>query len=118
MKQKDFLIILIPAFIITILWVTFSIYHNYSTSTITDPLTIQIIPISGSFDTNAISKIKSRQSVNPLFDSQIQGDIISPTPTPIEPIPTGENGLSPTPTSSITPTPFVSPTVSITETPL
>jgi len=118
MKQKDLLIILIPTFILTVLWVIFSIYHNYTTSTITDPLTIQVVPIAGSFDTNAISKIKDRQLINPLYQSQNQGAVTSPTPTPATPTPTVENGPSVTPTESITPTPIISPEPSVTGTPL
>lgn len=81
MKQKDFLIILIPLFILTILWVVFNIYHNHVTSTIKDPLTFQIIPIEGKFDTNSINKIKNRQRVNPLYEKQSQ---INTTPIPTD----------------------------------
>lgn len=83
MKQKDFLIILVPLFILTVLWVIFNIYHNFVTSTITDPLTIQIIPIEGKFDIQEISRLKDRERINPLYEISSQ---ISPTPTPIEEI--------------------------------
>lgn len=79
MKQKDFLIILIPAVILSILWVIFSIYHNLTTSTIKDPLTFQIIPIEGKFDTETINKLKEKQRINPLFNI-VAGET---TPTPI-----------------------------------
>ncbi len=80
MKQKDFLIILIPLFILAVLWVVFNIYHNYVTSTIKDPLSIQIIPLEGKFDTKTVAEIKNRKRVNPLFEIQAQiSDIPSPT---------------------------------------
>lgn len=82
MKQKDFLLILIPGFIITVLWVIFNIYHSHVTSTITDPLSIQIIPINGKFDTNTISKIKDRQKIEPLYEAQVSSGAVILTPTP------------------------------------
>ena len=81
MKQKDILIILVSLFILTVLWVIFNIYHNYVTSTIKDPLSIQIIPIEGKFDKDTISKIKNRKRVDPLYEIQPQ---ISNTPTSTE----------------------------------
>ena len=83
MKQKDLLIILVPLFVLTVLWVVFNIYHNYVTSTIKDPLSIQIIPIEGKFDTNTVNKIKSRKRVDPLYEVQAQiSDIPAPTEEP------------------------------------
>jgi hypothetical protein len=67
MKQKDFLFILIPIFILTILWVIFSIYHSYSTSTIDAPLNLQIAPIEGGFDNETLNNIVNRKRVVPVF---------------------------------------------------
>ncbi len=105
MKQKDLIILLAPLFILTILWVVFNVYHNYVTSTIKDPLSIQIIPIEGKFDTNTIEKVKSRQRINPLYEIQVQlTPVPSPTPEPILIIePTLQ--LTPTPTEEVLPTP-------------
>jgi len=86
MKQKNIVIILFSLFILTILWVVFNIYHNLITSSIKDPLSIQIIPIEEDFDTNTIDKIKNRKRVNPLYDVQSG---LSETPTEI-PVPTEE----------------------------
>lgn len=69
MKQKEFLIIVISVFSLTLLWVIFNIYHNRATSTITDPLNFQIIPIEGKFDKESIRKIKERNRVNPFFET-------------------------------------------------
>lgn len=95
MKQKDFLIILVPLFVLTVLWVVFNIYHNYVTSTIKDPLSIQIIPIEGKFDTNTINKIKNRKRVDPLYEIEIQ---ISETPTPTQEVSSESADVSPTET--------------------
>lgn len=72
MKQRDLLIILVPAFLLSILWIIFSIYHNLTTSTIKDPLNSQIIPIEGKFDTATINKLKEKQRVNPLFNIAVE----------------------------------------------
>lgn len=97
MKQKELLIILIPSFILTILWVIFSIYHNHVTSTVKNPLTIQTIPIVGKFDTNTIEALKNRQKVNPLYEVK---SVVTPIP---EDIPLEE--VSPTITPEPTPEP-------------
>lgn len=98
MKQKDLVLLLVPLFILTILWVIFNIYHNHVTSTIEDPLNFQIIPLVGKFDTNAINKTKNRQRIDPLYEIQSQ---ISATPTPI---------ITPTPEETSTESAQISPT--------
>lgn len=70
---------MVPALILAVVWVLFNIYHNYVNSTITDPLTHQIIPIEGSFDSATIEEIKQRKRVNPSNEIIIE---ISGTPTP------------------------------------
>lgn len=106
MKQKEFIYFLVPSFILTILWVIFSIYHNHVTSTVEDPLTYQIEPIEGRFDTNTIDAIKNRQKVNPLYEISasatpipeeivVEEEIIEPTPEPT-PEPTTETETSTT----------------------
>lgn len=81
MKQREFIIILVPLFTLTILWVLFNIYHGFVTSTIKDPLTFQIIPIEGKFDTQEVNRLKQRQRINPLYEISSQ---VSPSPTPSE----------------------------------
>lgn len=83
MKQKDLLILLTPMFIVTILWVIFNIYHNHVTSTITDPLTVQIIPIDGNFNKSSLENIKNRKRTEPLFVAPAnEEEEIPTTPTP------------------------------------
>ncbi len=99
MKQKDLLILLTPMFIVTILWVIFNIYHNHVTSTITDPLTVQIIPIDGNFNKASIESIKNRKRTEPLFVAPVNDDEeISPIPTPSV-IPDEEETASPSATN-------------------
>lgn len=88
MKRKDFLIILIPMFIFTILWVIFNVYHNLVTSTIKDPLTYQIIKIEGSFDNETLQNIVSRKRVIP------QNEVSNKTIVEIIPIDTIEIEIS------------------------
>ena len=102
MKQRDLLIIIVPIFILTILWVMFTIYHNSTTSTIEDPLTIQIIPISGQFDLKTLDSLKNRTKVEPEYESGLTVNQLSPTPVP------------PTPTLK---TPEVSPSIEPSTTP-
>jgi len=84
MKQRQISILLIPVFILTVFWVAFNVYHNYVSSTITDPLTHQIIPIQGKFDSQTISEVKNRKRVSP--EDGILGNTVSPTPDPVEDI--------------------------------
>ena len=79
--QRELSIILVPALILTILWVIFNVYHNYATSTIQEPLTSQIIPIEGSFDKETIERTKSRINVDPLKENIVL-ESLSPTPNP------------------------------------
>lgn len=79
MKQKDFLLLLIPSFLLIVAWVAFSIYHNSVASTIPAVLNMQITPIGPNFDTNEISQLKQRASVTPIYEVQ---NAPSPSPSP------------------------------------
>ncbi len=69
MSQKNILLLLVPAFILVVAWISFSIYHNAATSTIPENLNIQIFPITPVFDTKTIEDIKNRQIITPLYES-------------------------------------------------
>ncbi len=75
MKQRDFTIVLFSFFILTILWVLSGLYHNFITSTIEDPLSYQIAAIEGKFDTEALSDILKRKSVDPLYELSSSGSL-------------------------------------------
>jgi hypothetical protein len=74
MKKNDILLILIPLFLFVISWIGFSIYHNIVTSTISQPLSVQITPINPTFDTSTIDSLKNREKITPVYelDSQVQ----------------------------------------------
>lgn len=81
MKKNDILLLLIPICVLAILWVLFSIYHSFITSTIPASLNTQIVPINPSFDINTISKIKEKSSVEPIYSFE-SGQIKPEVPTP------------------------------------
>jgi hypothetical protein len=86
MKRNDILLILIPSFIFALAWIGFSIYHNVITSTISEPLSVQITPITPTFDTQTIDSLKNRENVAPLYDLSTAAENVSPTPVPTAPV--------------------------------
>ncbi|EKE05518.1 MAG: hypothetical protein ACD_19C00241G0003 [uncultured bacterium] len=89
MKRKDILVLLIPSFIIVILWVVFNVYHSYINSTIPTDVNMQILYINPDFDSKTIADLKKRQTVEPIYtiSQQTQEDVAKeieqiPTPTP------------------------------------
>jgi hypothetical protein len=78
MKQRDVITLLVPSFLLILAWIIFSIYHNSVASTITPVVNIQISPITPTFDMNAVSKLKQRQKITPIYEIQV-----SPSPTPV-----------------------------------
>ncbi|OGH24137.1 MAG: hypothetical protein A3B47_04690 [Candidatus Levybacteria bacterium RIFCSPLOWO2_01_FULL_39_24] len=77
MKQKDILIILILLFIFVLAWIGGNIYHSGVSSTISETTAKDIAPITPTFDTKTIDKLKSRKKIVPSFELE------SVTPTPI-----------------------------------
>lgn len=103
MKQKDILFLLIPALILCLAWIGFSIYHNSVKSTIPETLNIQILLISPDFDHKTIEKIKNRKTVLPEMQF-IQAPTQSPTQPPSQTPPVNPS-LTPSPTATQTATP-------------
>jgi hypothetical protein len=94
MKKNDILLILIPSFIFVLAWIGFSIYHNVITSTISDSLSIQITPITSSFDINTIDSLKNREKVIPIYELSVAGqNVVQPASPSAGPI-----NVTPTPT--------------------
>lgn len=105
MKQKQIAIILIPVFILTVIWLVSNVYHSYVSSTIEVPVADQIIPIDGKFDTATLDQIKSRTQVNPLNEIQpepSENPSETPTPTPIFKESAGSESAKVSPTPSTT----------------
>src|SRR3989344_5045765 len=100
MKQKEILILLVPALIVIVFLVIFNIYHNYATSSVTDPLITEINPIEGRFDTETIEQLKTRVRVEGALKAQINPSI-SPSPSTA---PALEEEEEASPSSQISPT--------------
>lgn len=83
MKRKDAILFFGAICMLVFVWIGFSIYHTSVTSTIEEPLTVQIIPIQPVFDTKTIGQLKQREKVSPLLEgNQIATPSGKPTPTP------------------------------------
>ena len=98
MKKNDILLILIPSFIFVLAWIGFSIYHNVVTSTISEPLSIEITPITPTFDTSIIDGLKNREKVSPIYELSIPVQNVaipaSPSANPIVITPVSPTGNS------------------------
>ena len=92
--QKDILFLSASFFAIVVAWIAFNLYHTYVTTTISEDLQMQIIPIGPKFDTETIDALKSREKINPLFQlssdeeasvpALLQPEEVVPTSAPIE----------------------------------
>lgn len=87
MNKKDVLIITILLFIFILIWIGGSIYHNAVSSTISEDVNREILPIAPTFDTKTINKLKSREKITPSFDAR---EVI-PTPITLPNIPNPPN---------------------------
>lgn len=72
MKKKDILVLLIPSFIVVVLWVIFNVYHSYINSTIPTDINTQILYINPDFDLKTIDELKKRQIVEPIYTVEAQ----------------------------------------------
>ena len=97
--QKDVFFLSISMFVIVVAWIGFNLYHAWATSTISQDLQIQIIPIAPKFDTQTLDKLKTREKIEPLFGA-IAEVTASPTAAIITPI-IPEISISPTPDIAI-----------------
>lgn len=83
MKQRNLLIILVPILILTVLWVISNVYHSHVNSTISLPVATDIIPIQGTFNQDAIERIKARKRIEVLNQINVNiSETPSPTPSP------------------------------------
>lgn len=108
MKKHEMLFLIISMFTLTVLWIAFSVYHNFVTSTIPEGQAQRIAPITPNFDTKVIEQLKKREKLSAF--TQIQ---ITSAPSPIA---TVQATLTPTPQIT-TPTPSSTPSGSLTPTP-
>lgn len=96
--MKNILYIAIFTTAVVISWLIFGLYHNSTASTIAPDTRIIITPIPPKFDSDVISKIKTRQVVNADLS-------------------TDKKAASSTPTITQKPTPTIQPTKQPTSTP-
>lgn len=82
MKQKDIIFILFSSVFLVVCWIIFSILHQSLTSTISESVGQDIVPIAKTFDTQTITVLKKRLQVTPAYDVVQEP---TPTPTPIPP---------------------------------
>ena len=71
MKRNEAYFFLIATFILILSWVIFSVLHTAVSSTISSRLTMQISPITPSFDLQTIQMVKKRALVSPITDIPI-----------------------------------------------
>lgn len=71
LKKREIIFILVLSFIVVVAWITFSIHHNFVTSTIPDALTVRIAPIEKNFNTATIESLMSRKSVSPFSQGNL-----------------------------------------------
>lgn len=83
---KNLLYFAVLTTVIVLSWIVFGIYHNITTSTISDDTSIRIIPIPANFDTATIDNLKSKEVIQAdLFAGSsisTQAGIITTLPTP------------------------------------
>lgn len=105
-KQKDILFILVSSFIVVVAWVGFNLYHIWATSTVSNDIQTQLSPIDPEFDPTVVQGLKTRENIDPLYESQSSSSEAVPTFTPIgapTPTPTPLPVVSQTPQSASTP---------------
>lgn len=69
-------------------WIGFSIYHQHTTSTISEQTSLQIVQITPSFNLKAVDSINKRKRV----ETDLQQVTVPSTPTPkVKAAPTAES---------------------------
>jgi|GEM_PF-2441777 len=76
--QKSLLYIIIPSFILIVIWIIANIYNHAAMTTITSDQAISIQPISDSFDTEVLASLRKRKMVTPDSQAEISSPIIEP----------------------------------------
>lgn len=100
-RQKDILYLLISGFVLSVILVISNVYHNHATSTISETLQLEVLPIEPRFDKTTLEKIKQRTKVDPRFEvSTSVASTSAPSPT-IKP----SAAVSPTFSPTVTATP-------------
>lgn len=101
--QKDIFYISLSSFILVVAWVGFSVYHKWTTTTISEDLQMQLTPIDATFDTQVIQKLKSRLNVTPMYEVINTTTNTTPSPAPSSAASTSAEKV----TETITPAPSI-----------
>ncbi len=96
-RQTDFLFIIIPTFIVILLWITFTIFQKATSTTITKTQTSLLKPISPTFDTSVVALLNRREKVTPNLE-----EVVGTTPTPVASSSSPVLTIPPTPTATST----------------
>lgn len=99
-QQNDYLIVLVPTFIVVFAWIIFNIYQTSITSTISESVSVQIQPLDPHFDQPTIDTVKKRLVVSPR--------LLAPSPSVIPTQPAAPTVTPTTTPTNATPTPGVS----------
>lgn len=67
MKYKDIIVLLASAFFIVAAWIIFNIYHNSVTSTTSEDLKMETLPLNPTFDKSTINMLSSRTEISPVY---------------------------------------------------
>lgn len=65
--QRDLTLLSTSMFIVVTAWIGLNVYDSYATSTISETLQTQIIPIDGHFDLQALQRLKNRPVIEPVY---------------------------------------------------
>lgn len=115
--QRDLTLLTTSMFIVVTVWIGLNVYDSYATSTISEMLQTQIIPIDGHFDLQALQNLKKRPVIEPVYSvlsstnsenltSQSITQLNSPEVTPQISVTLSPSPIIPAITSQITDTPF------------
>lgn len=90
---KNLLLIVVFTLFSVVALIAFNIYHNVTTSKISEDAAKQVIPITPSFDKETLNQIETRRVIQ--ADLSEQPAISGPTPTAnlIQPIPSTSSAL-------------------------
>jgi len=80
--QKDILFIFISSFLVVVAWIGFNLYHIWATSSVSQDVQMQLTPIDPEFDQITIQKLKTRESIEPLYIIQKNTSAGTPTAAP------------------------------------
>lgn len=90
MKRGEIIFTLTSGFILVVAWIVFNLYHASASSSISETLNTQTLPITPNFDMTTVDRIKNRSKIQPVYQLQTsqassssQSGSLSTTPTPV-----------------------------------